>query len=70
MEWTLIQLGVLSMFIWFLHGIFFTGGHFLQPFIYSVKEPILIYLLCMAIVVPAAYVLNAVHTRVWRKIKN
>lgn len=51
-------LGSFSMFIWFLHGIFFTGKHFMQPFIYSVREPILIMILSTIVLLPVAWLLK------------
>jgi peptidoglycan/LPS O-acetylase OafA/YrhL len=60
--------GGLSMYLWFLHGIFFTGKNFLQPFIYSPKEPILILLLCLAVTLPVAWLLKSFQTYLNSKI--
>ena len=50
--------GTLSMFLWFLHGIFFTGKHFMQVELYAIKEPLLIYLICLIVVTPIAYLFH------------
>lgn len=63
-----LLLGGLSMYLWFLHGIFFTGQNFLQPFIYSPKEPILILLLCLAVTLPVAWLLKRFQTYLDAKI--
>lgn len=65
-----LLLGGLSMYLWFLHGIFFTGKNFLQPFIYSPKEPILILILCTAIILPAAWLLKQFQIYINSKIFN
>lgn len=63
-----LLLGGLSMYLWFLHGIFFTGKNFLQSFIYSPKEPILILLLCLAVTLPVAWLLKRFQTYLDSKI--
>lgn len=65
-----LLLGGLSMYLWFLHGIFFTGKNFLQSFIYSPKEPILILLLCLAVTLPVAWLLKRFQTYLDAKIFN
>lgn len=62
--------GGLSMYLWFLHGIFFTGKNFLQPFIYSPKEPILILLLCLSVTLPVAWLLKRFQIYIDSKIFN
>lgn len=57
-----LLLGGLSMYLWFLHGIFFTGKNFLQSFIYSPREPILILILCLAVTLPVAWLLKRFQT--------
>jgi peptidoglycan/LPS O-acetylase OafA/YrhL len=52
---TLLVLGKYSMYLWFLHGIFFTGKHFLQPQLYSLTDPILILAACIISLLPVAY---------------
>lgn len=42
----LLAVGSLSMYVWYIHGIFFTGSKFLQPYLYIVSDPILIFILC------------------------
>lgn len=51
----LMLLGALSMSLWFLHGIFFTGKNFMQAELYAVKEPVLIFLLCLVVLTLVAY---------------
>ena len=63
-----LLLGGLSMYLWFLHGIFFTGKNFLQSFIYSPKEPILILILCLAVTLPVAWLLKRLQTYLDSKI--
>lgn len=63
-----LLLGGLSMYLWFLHGIFFTGKNFLQSFIYSPKEPILILILCLAVILPVAWLLKRFQTHLDSKI--
>ncbi|MDM8268298.1 acyltransferase family protein [Barnesiella viscericola] len=56
-EWLnkiIIFLGFYSMNLWYLHGIFFTGSRPLQDVLYYPKYPILIFILCIAIVLPIA----------------
>lgn len=53
----LLLLGSLSMYLWFLHGIFFTGKRFMQPFIFAAQEPILILIVCTIVLLPAAWIL-------------
>lgn len=56
-EWLnkiIIFLGFYSMNLWYLHGIFFTGSRPLQDILYYPKYPILILILCIAIVLPVA----------------
>ena len=57
----LLLLGSLSMYLWFLHGIFFTGKNFMQPFIYSVREPILILILSTIVLLPVAWLLKGLQ---------
>lgn len=47
-------LGGISMFLWFLHSILFTGSRFLQPFVYFSSEPIVIFLTTLLVFVPIA----------------
>lgn len=65
-----LLLGGLSMYLWFLHGIFFTGKCFLQQFIYSPKEPILILILCLAVTLPVAWLLKRFQSYLDSKIFN
>lgn len=65
-----IFIGSLSMYLWFLHGIFFTGKKFLQIEIYSVKEPVLIFILVLAIIIPIAYLVSLLHKILSTKVNN
>ena len=65
-----LLLGGLSMYLWFLHGIFFTGKNFLQPFIYSPKEPILILMLCLGVTLPVAWLLKRFQSYIDSKLFN
>lgn len=47
-------LGGISMFLWFLHSILFTGSRFLQPYVYFSSEPIVIFLTTLSVFVPIA----------------
>lgn len=60
--------GTLSMYLWFLHGIFFTGKNFLQVQLYASKEPIIIFIFCLAICTPVAYLIYLLHTFLWNKL--
>ena len=52
---SLCFLGELSMYIWFVHSIFFTGTKFLQQYIYFAHEPILILIVALGLVIPCSY---------------
>lgn len=65
---TLLLLGDLSMFVWFLHGIFFTGKNLMQGFIFSFKEPILILVAILIILLPIAWLLKRVHTIIIKRL--
>jgi peptidoglycan/LPS O-acetylase OafA/YrhL len=54
----LMMLGKYSLYLWFLHGIFFTGKNFLQRELYSLSDPMLILIVCIVSLLPIAYVLN------------
>jgi peptidoglycan/LPS O-acetylase OafA/YrhL len=54
----LCVLGKYSFCLWLLHGIFFTGKHFLQVELYSLQEPILILAVCIVALLPIAYVID------------
>lgn len=47
-------LGEISIYLWFLHSILFTGSRFLQPYIYFTREPIVIFLTTLLVFVPIA----------------
>lgn len=62
----LFLIGNLSMFIWFLHGIMQSGKHYGEKFIYSPREPILIFLLLLICVLPAAWACQWLHIKLWQ----
>lgn len=64
----LLLLGSLSLYLWFIHGIFHTGNHFLQAQIYSLKEPLLIFIVVLIITIPVAYSSATIHSLIWKKI--
>ena len=68
MEKGLLLAGTLSMYLWFLHGIFFTGKNFMQPELYSSREPIIIFLITLICLSPLAYLLHVTHRYLWQKI--
>lgn len=61
--------GTLSMYLWFLHGIFFTGSKVLQPIIYSPKEPLLIFLLCVVSLIAPAMLLRTIHSNMIKRLR-
>lgn len=63
-----LLLGDLSMFVWFLHGIFFTGKNFMQGFIFSFKEPILIMVAILIVLLPIAWLLKRVHSIIIKRL--
>jgi hypothetical protein len=54
----LSTLGKYSLYLWFLHGIFFTGKNFLQRELYSLSDPLLIMIVCIACLLPIAHILD------------
>lgn len=65
---SLMLLGSLSMYLWFLHGIFFTGKNFMQPIIFAAKEPILILIVCTIVLLPVAWLLRHFQCFLEKKI--
>lgn len=51
-------LGKYSMYLWFLHGIFFTGKNIFQAQIYSLQDPILIIAVSIIVLLPVSYILD------------
>lgn len=66
---TLVFIGSMSMYLWFLHGIFHTGNHFLESQLYSLKEPILIYIVALIALIPIAYALDKGMRYIWRIVE-
>lgn len=58
---SMVALGGVSLYLWFLHGIIFTGKNFFQAQIYSLKEPLLIFILTIVIMMPVAYLLKKIN---------
>lgn len=59
-------LGVYSMNLWFLHGIFFTGTRPLQQFLYQPRVSILILIWGLTMLLPAAMLFAYIQKHVWR----
>lgn len=53
--------GNFGLYIWLVHSIFFTGKNFLQKEIFFIKEPILIFFLCLSITFIISYLLYYVN---------
>lgn len=64
----ILFLGTLSMYLWFWHGIFFTGKNFGQIQLYFIKEPLLILLLSFVITIPLAFASMKLHKAVSLKL--
>lgn len=64
----LIVFGTLSMYLWFLHGIFFTGKNFMQKELYASHEPVIIFILCLLVCTPIAYIIHKSYTFFWNKL--
>lgn len=56
------------MYLWFWHGIFFTGKNFGQIQLYFIKEPLLILLLSFVITIPLAFASMKLHKAVSLKL--
>lgn len=63
---SLCFIGGISMFLWFLHSILFTGSRFLQNYIYYPKEPVAIFILVLAIFIPISLVFNIAYKYIKR----
>lgn len=59
-------LGIYSMNLWFLHGIFFTGTRPLQYFLYLPRVSILIVIWGVMLLLPFAMVFAWIQKHVWR----
>lgn len=56
-KWLVLVLsftGNISMFLWFLHSIIFTGSRFLQNYVYYPQEPIVVFFFTLVIFIPIA----------------
>lgn len=62
----LILVGVYSTYLWFLHGIFFTGTRPLQSILYAPKISILILFWGVIILMPVSYVCSRMHSALWQ----
>lgn len=65
----LIFIGSLSMYLWFLHGIFSTGNHFMESPLFSLKDPLLIFIVCLIALIPIAYLLDKALNFLFKKLK-
>lgn len=59
----LYHIGSVSLYLWFLHGIFFIGNKILQPYLYFFKYPLLIFMICMLSLMPIALVLKYTNNK-------
>lgn len=62
----LILVGVYSTYLWFLHGIFFTGTRPLQSILYAPRISILIILWGVIILMPVSFVCSKMHKALWQ----
>ena len=56
-------IGDYGMNLWFLHGIFFTSACVLQPYLYAPRYSILVYLWGVACMLPVAWLLKKLQTK-------
>lgn len=56
-------IGDYGMNLWFLHGIFFTSACVLQPYLYAPRYSILVYLWGVACMLPVAWLLKKIQTK-------
>lgn len=61
----LMLVGVYSTYLWFLHGIFFTGSRPLQSILYAPRISILIILWGVIILMPVSFVCSKMHRALW-----
>lgn len=54
--------GQRRMYVWYAHGIFFTGAHLGQQWLYSTGQPLVIWTLAVMASVAMAAVLASIHT--------
>ena len=66
---SLIFIGSISIFLWFMQGIFFTGNCILQLELYQLKEPILIYFCALFILIPSCFLVNKFYRFTWNKFQ-
>lgn len=59
----ILGIGSMSMYIWFLHGIFFTGHRVLQPLVYAPRLSILIIAFVLVMLWPVSWVLDKTNTK-------
>lgn len=65
---TLMMLGSLSLYLWFLHGIFFVGHNFMQQELYWFRDPALIFCVCIFCLLPVAYVIDKFYNYLFLKL--
>ena len=66
---TFIFLGSVSMNIWFLHGLFFSGHRVLQPLLYCPQYSVLVYLWGLLMLIPSAWVISKLQKMICRCIR-
>ena len=66
----LVLFGTVSMYLWFLHGILFTGKHIMQVEVYAMKEPIVIFVAVLLFLTPIAYIIYITHTGLSRRLNH
>ncbi len=62
-EKILLFFGEISMFLWFLHGLPFSGSKFLQKYLYWSSEPLLIFLTALIFFAPISMLFNYVYSK-------
>lgn len=60
--------GEISLYIWFVHGIFFSGKKILQPALYSLEEPVLIYTLCLIFIIPVSWLIYKLCSMITKRL--
>lgn len=64
MEHAIALLGDNSMNLWFIHGIFFTGACFLQPYLYAPRFSVLVYAWGLICLLPIAWILKFIQSKI------
>lgn len=64
---TFLIFGSLSLYLWFLHGLFFTGKNFMQLELYAIGEPVLIFIISLLMLTPVAYIIYLFYSFIFQK---